>query len=60
MSCIKASATKSEIAPGETGIVHVEFDSFGKEGKDSRTINVFLNDPVMAEVKLEMSGVVLK
>ncbi len=58
--CIKASATKSEIAPGETGIVHVEFDSFGKEGKDSRTINVFLNDPVMAEVKLEMSGVVLK
>ena len=51
---------KNPRMPGETGIVHVEFDSFGKEGKDSRTINVFLNDPVMAEVKLEVSGVVMK
>ena len=58
--CIKTSVTKSEIQPGETGIVHVEFDSFGKEGKDSRTINVFLNDPKMPEVKLEVSGVVMK
>lgn len=58
--CIKTSVTKSEIQPGETGIVHVEFDSFGKDGKDSRTINVFLNDPMMPEVKLEVSGVVMK
>ena len=58
--CIKTSVTKSEIQPGETGIVHVEFDSFGKDGKDSRTINVFLNDPMMPEVKLEVSGTVLK
>lgn len=58
--CIKATATKSEIAPGETGVVHVEFDSFGKEGKDSRIISVFLNDPTMPEVKLEVNGVVMK
>lgn len=58
--CIKASVTKSEIPPGETGIVHVEFDSFGKDGKDSRIINVFLNDPTMPEVKLEVNGTILK
>ena len=58
--CIKSSITKSEIAPGESGIIHIEFDSFGKEGKDSRIISVFLNDPMMAEMKMEVNGVVLK
>lgn len=58
--CIKPSTTKSEIAPGEAGVVHIEFDSFGKDGKDSRIVNVFLNDPMMSEVKLEVNGVVLK
>ena len=58
--CIKPSTTKFEIAPGESGIIHIEFDSFGKDGKDNRIVNVFLNDPMMSEVKLEVNGVVLK
>lgn len=58
--CIKISTTKTEINPGESAMIHVDFDSFGKEGKDSRIINVFLNDPTMPEVKLEVSGTVVK
>ncbi len=58
--CIKANVTKSEIPIGESGIIHVEFDSFGKDGKDSRIINVYLNDPQMSEVNLEFAGTVLK
>lgn len=58
--CIKSMVTKSEIPIGESGIIHIEFDSFGKDGKDNRIINVYLNDPQMSEVKLEVSGTVLK
>lgn len=58
--CIKSSVTKSEIAPGEAGIIHIDFDSFGKEGKDSRVINVYLNDPLLPEIKLEINGVVVR
>ncbi len=58
--CIKATITKAEIAPGQSAIIHIEFDSFGKEGKDSRITSVFVNDPLLPELKLEMIGEVKK
>ncbi|MBL0104323.1 MAG: DUF1573 domain-containing protein [Bacteroidetes bacterium] len=58
--CIKSSATKTEILPGQSGTIKIEFDSFGKDGKDSRITSVYINDPLMPEIKLEMTGTVLK
>lgn len=58
--CIKTSITKTEILKGESGIVHVDFDSFGKEGKDNRTIIVYLNDPAKPVVNLDLNGSVKK
>ena len=58
--CIKITTFKSEIASGESTTVKIEFDSFGKEGKDTRSISLFFNDPKSPEVKVEMSGVIGK
>lgn len=58
--CIKTSLTKTEISKGESAIIHVDFDSFGKEGKDSRSIYVYLNDPEKSAVTLDLNGIVKK
>ncbi len=58
--CLKTSATTDTIAPGATGYITIEFDSYNKEGKDSRKMNVFLNDPEKPEVILEMKGEIAK
>jgi hypothetical protein len=58
--CIKTSFSKNEIPQGDSAIVHVVFDSFGKEGKDSRNFSLFVNDSSMPEIKFEVKGEVLK
>ena len=58
--CIKASITKTEISKGDSAIIHVDFDSFGKEGKDNRTIIVYLNDPEKSVLNLDLNGSVKK
>jgi hypothetical protein len=58
--CLKTSATTDTIAPGTTGYITIEFDSYNKEGKDSRKMNVFLNDPAGPEVVLELRGEIEK
>ena len=58
--CIQTTLSKNVIAAGDSAIVRVDFDSFGKEGKDSRKVNVYMNDPAMPEIKLEMVGEILK
>lgn len=58
--CIHTALSKTTIAPGDSALVKIEFDSFGKEGKDSRSISVYLNDPAMPEIKLEMAGEIFK
>lgn len=58
--CLKTSATTDTIAPGATGYITIEFDSYNKEGKDSRKMNVFLNDPASPEIILEMKGEIEK
>jgi len=59
-SCMKANTVSDTIAPGDSAMIKVEFDSASKEGKDSRKMHVFLNDPARPEVVLEMKGVIGK
>jgi hypothetical protein len=59
-NCMKMSTSSDTIAPGATVSLLVEFDSANKEGKDSRKMNVFLNDPARPEVVLEMKGEIEK
>ncbi len=58
--CLKTSATTDTIAPGVTGYVTIEFDSYNKEGRDSRKMNVYLNDPAKPEVVVELKGEIEK
>jgi hypothetical protein len=58
-SCTTASVTPMTIAPGETGILHIEFDS-GAHGPDMtgeliRQVFVTTNDPNLPEAKVEVS-----
>ena len=59
-TCMKVSASKDTIPPGGNSQVSLEFDSANKLGKDSRKVNVFLNDPARPEVVLEMKGEIEK
>ncbi len=57
--CTTPSWTKEPIAPGDAGEIHVEFDSKGKSGKQTKTVTVTANtDP--AKTVLTISGEVLK
>jgi hypothetical protein len=59
-TCMKVNASKDTIPPGGNSQVSLEFDSSNKLGKDSRKVNVFLNDPARPEVVLEMKGEIQK
>ncbi len=58
--CLRTIASTDTIAPGVTGYVSIEFDSNHKEGKDSRKMNVYINDPSKPEVVLELKGEIEK
>lgn len=58
--CLKYVMSKMEIMPGESATLKVDYDSFGKDGKDTRSMSVFVNDPSMPEVKIVVSGTVVK
>jgi hypothetical protein len=57
--CTTPKWTKEPVAPGETGEIHVEFDSKGKSGKQTKTITVTTNtDP--ARTILTITGEIVK
>lgn len=58
--CLKTTISKNTVAAGDSSMVKVEFDSFGKEGKDSRKLDVYLNDYQKSAVTIEMKGEVYK
>lgn len=58
--CIKTSFSKNLIAPGDSSIATVEFDSFGKEGSNSNETLIFLNDPAQPEIRFTIMGDVWK
>ena len=55
-NCLQVILSKSKIAAGDSALVNVNLDTFGKEGPDSRRLNVFLNDYRMPSPVLEMKG----
>lgn len=57
--CTTPSWTKEPIAPGGEGEIHVEFDSKGKSGKQTKTVTVTANtDP--AKTILTITGEIVK
>ena len=59
-SCLKTTISKTTVAAGDSSTVKVDFDSFGKDGKDSRKVDVYLNDYQKPNVTIEMKGEVTK
>ncbi len=58
--CIKTSFSKNILAPGDSSIATVEFDSFGKDGANSNETLIFINDPAQPEIRLTILGDVWK
>ena len=56
--CTTPDWTKDEIAPGETGMIKVEFDSKGKIGMQRKSVTVIANTSPKAKV-LSFSGEVI-
>lgn len=51
--CTASSPSDDTIAPGETGLIHVTFNSSGKRGHIRKTVHVVSNDPEAASLDLE-------
>ena len=54
--CTAAKPDKSELAPGESTNIKVEFNSAGREGKQEKWIYVKTNDPNNQELKFKFTG----
>ena len=57
--CTTPDWTKEEVAAGTDGFVAVEFDSKGKEGQQTKTVNVTANTPER-NITLTFTGEVVK
>jgi len=57
--CTVAQLAKKTLAPGETGVFKITFNSRGKKGTQNRAITVYTNDPKHSETKITMHGNVL-
>ena len=57
--CTKPTYPTLPIAPGDTSVISVLYNSVGKQGVQKATIHVSTNDPTNPEVKLYLSGRVL-
>jgi hypothetical protein len=54
--CTASKPEKMNLAPGETSVIKVDFNSAGKSGKQSKTITVISNDPITPTITLTISG----
>ncbi|GAB4399911.1 MAG: hypothetical protein OHK0053_20850 [Microscillaceae bacterium] len=50
--CTVGQPKKNTLAPGESTIIEVSFNSTGKNGKQNQTVNVITNDPANADTRL--------
>jgi hypothetical protein len=57
---IKFNLSKKEIAAGDSALVHVEFDTSGKTGIETKQVTVFTNDPEMSECVFQITGEVFR
>ncbi len=57
--CTTPTYSKDPVAPGETGVISVLYNSVGKQGTQKATIRVRSNDLANPEIVLYLSGRVL-
>jgi hypothetical protein len=54
--CTAAAPEKNELAPGESTNLLVKFNSTGRQGKQTKTIRIYSNDPLNPEMLLTIAG----
>lgn len=57
--CTAAKPGKSDLAPGESTNINVDFNSTGRSGRQTKYITVKTNDPGQPELRFKLSGVVV-
>ena len=58
--CTAAAPEKKELAPGESTNLTVKFNSAGRQGKQTKTVKIFSNDPQNPEMMVTIHCNVLK
>lgn len=56
--CTATNASKSIIPPGDSTIIHAEFNSTNRKGPQKKDIDVFTNDASFPKLKLTIHGTV--
>lgn len=56
--CTATSSTQSAIAPGQQGLVHVEFDTAGFSGEKLKTVRIYTSDLDTPSSVLTLKGIV--
>lgn len=59
-SCADALPSAKNIKPGETGEIKVTINSLDMEGRFSKRVYIFTNDPTLPQVTLTLSGFIIK
>ena len=54
--CTAAVPEKNELAPGESTNLTVKFNSKGRQGKQTKTVKIFTNDPQTPEAVVTITG----
>jgi hypothetical protein len=57
--CTAAKPEKSDLAPGESTNINVDFNSTGRSGRQTKYITVKTNDPDNPEIRFKFTGVVV-
>ncbi len=57
--CTAAKPEKSDLAPGESTNINVDFNSTGRSGRQTKYITVKTNDPDKPEIRFKFTGVVV-
>lgn len=58
--CTAVAPQKTELKPGETTSLKVEFNTFRREGKQRKFVYVLTNDPKQPQIRLSFTANVLK
>ncbi len=57
--CTAAKPEKSDLAPGESTNINVDFNSTGRSGRQTKYITVKTNDPDKPEIRFKFTGTVV-
>ncbi len=58
--CTAAKPDKSELSPGESTNINVQFNTNGRKGKQRKSVYVNTNDPENGKLELKIYGVIVK